>query len=107
VYLGSDWVQLRCFCGSGSHGPRTWLINLEHLINGLRTKPRSLFHCGYQRHLFPDHRWGDSWQHLRADGDRDAAARLFTKRSGTGRSGPERGGGPWSRRCTNLADGLR
>ena len=85
VYLGSDWVcQLPRAYGSGSHGPRAWCIDLEHLIDGLRAKPRALLHCRYQRHLFPDQPWWDFWQQLLAGGDRDAAARLFTKRSGVG-----------------------
>nr|WP_322782703.1 hypothetical protein [Synechococcus sp. CBW1107] len=28
--------------GGGSHGPRAWCIDLEHLIDGLRAKPRAL-----------------------------------------------------------------
>jgi hypothetical protein len=80
VYLGSDWVcQLPRTYGSGSHGPRAWCIDLEHLIDGLRAKPRALLHCRYQRHLFPDQRWWDFWQQLLAGGDRDAAARLMAE----------------------------
>jgi hypothetical protein len=80
VYLGSDWVcQLPRAYGSGSHGPRAWCIDLEHLIDGLRAKPRALLHCRYQRHLFPDQRWWDFWQHLLTGGDRDAAARLMVE----------------------------
>ena len=52
VYLGSDWVcQLHRTYGTGSHGPRAWCIDLDHLIDGLRAKPRALLHCRYQRHL--------------------------------------------------------
>ncbi|MEI7951742.1 MAG: hypothetical protein WCH37_03555 [Synechococcaceae cyanobacterium ELA182] len=54
--------------GSERHG-RAWSIDLEHLIDALRRKPRALLHCRYQRELFPDERW---WQ-------------LFTERSGVGR----------------------
>jgi hypothetical protein len=80
VYLGSDWVcQLPRAYGSGSHGPRAWCIDLEHLIDGLRAKPMALLHCRYQRHLFPDQRWWDFWQHLLTGGDRDAAARLMVE----------------------------
>jgi len=80
VYLGSDWVcQLPRAYGSGSHGPRAWCIDLEHLIDGLRAKPRALLHCRYQRHLFPDQRWWDFWQQLLSGGDRDAAARLMVE----------------------------
>jgi hypothetical protein len=80
VYLGSDWVcQLPRAYGSGSHGPRAWCIDLEHLIDGLRAKPRALLHCRYQRHLFPDQRWWDFWQQLLAGGDRDGAARLMVE----------------------------
>jgi hypothetical protein len=80
VYLGSDWVcQLPRAYGSVSHGPRAWCIDLEHLIDGLRAKPRALLHCRYQRHLFPDQRWWDFWQQLLAGGDRDAAARLMVE----------------------------
>jgi len=86
VYLGSDWVcQLPRVFGRGGHGPRAWCIDLEHLIDGLRAKPRALLHCRYQRHLFPDQHWWDFWQQLLAGGDRDGAARLFTTRSGVGR----------------------
>jgi hypothetical protein len=80
VYLGSDWVcQLPRAYGSGSHGPRAWCIDLEHLIDGLRAKPRALLHCRYQRHLFPDQGWWDFWQQLLAGGDRDGAARLMAE----------------------------
>ena len=79
VYLGSDWVcQLpRVYGASGEK--RAWCIDLEHLIDGLRAKPRALLHCRYQRHLFPDQSWWDFWQHLLAGGDRDAAARLMVE----------------------------
>ena len=30
-----------------------WSIDLEHLIDALRRKPRALLHCSYQRELFP------------------------------------------------------
>ena len=60
-------------------------IDLEHLIDALRRKPRALLHCLYQRELFPDERWWQLWQQLRNSGDRAAAARLFTERSGVGR----------------------
>ena len=64
---------------------RAWCIDLEHLIDGLRAKPRALLHCRYQRHLFPDQFWWVFWQQLLACGDRHGAARLFTERSGVGR----------------------
>jgi len=80
VYLGSDWVcQLTRAYGNGGHGPRAWCIYLEHLIDGLSSKPRALPHCRYQSHLFPDQCWWDFWQHLMASGDRDAAARLMVE----------------------------
>ena len=60
------------------HG-RAWSINLEHLIDALRRKPRALLHCRYQRELFPDERWWTLWQQLRSGGDRDAAARLMVE----------------------------
>ena len=65
--------------GTGSHGPRAWCIDLEHLIDGLRAKPRALLHCRYQRHLFPDEHWWNFWQRLLASGDRDGAARLMVE----------------------------
>jgi hypothetical protein len=79
VFLGSDWVcQLPR--GYGSAGEkRAWCIDLEHLIDSLRAKPRALLHCRYQRHLFPDQRWWDFWQQLLAGGDRDGAARLMVE----------------------------
>jgi hypothetical protein len=79
VYLGRDWVcQLpRAYGASGEK--RAWCIDLEHLIDGLRAKPRALLHCRYQRHLFPDERWWGLWQQLLAGGDRDAAARLMVE----------------------------
>ena len=79
VYLGSDWVcQLpRVYGASGEK--RAWCIDLEHLIDGLRSKPRALLHCRYQRHLFPDQRWWGLWQQLLAGGDRDGAARLMAE----------------------------
>ena len=85
VFLGSDWVcQLpRAYGAFGEK--RAWCIDLEHLIDGLRAKPRALLHCRYQRHLFPDQRWWVFWQQLLAGGDRNGAARLFTERSGVGR----------------------
>jgi len=81
VYLGSDWVcQLPRVYGHLSEGPRAWCIDLEHLIDGLRAKPRALLHCRYQRQLFPDNRWWDFWQQLLVgSGDRDAAARLMVE----------------------------
>jgi hypothetical protein len=80
VYLGSDWVcQLPRVYGTGSHVPRAWCIDLDHLIDGLRAKPRALLHLRYQRHLFPEEHWWDFWQHLLAGGDRDAAARLMVE----------------------------
>jgi hypothetical protein len=49
VYLLSDWV---CYAprayGTGSHVPWAWYIDLEHLIDGLRAKPRALLHCRYR-----------------------------------------------------------
>ncbi len=55
VYLGTDWVcQLPRAYRHGSHDPRAWCIELDHLLDGLRAKPRALLHCRYQRHLFPD-----------------------------------------------------
>jgi hypothetical protein len=79
VFLGSDWVcQLsRAYGASGEK--RAWCIDLEHLIDGLRAKPRALLHCRYPRHLFPDARWWDLWQQLLAGGDRDSAARLMVE----------------------------
>ncbi|MCX5937775.1 MAG: hypothetical protein NTW02_06120 [Cyanobium sp. LacPavin_0920_WC12_MAG_62_9] len=66
--------------GHLSEGPRAWCIDLEHLIDGLRAKPRALLHCRYQRQLFPDNRWWDFWQQLLVgSGDRDAAARLMVE----------------------------
>jgi hypothetical protein len=80
VFLGSDWVcQLPRAYGTGSHGPRAWCIDLDHLIDGLRAKPRALLHCRYQRQLFPDQLWWDFWQQLLGCGDRDAAARLMVE----------------------------
>jgi hypothetical protein len=80
VYLGSDWVcQLPRAYGTGSHGPRAWCIDLDHLIDGLRAKPRALLHWRYQRQLFPDQLWWDFWQQLLGCGDRDAAARLMVE----------------------------
>jgi hypothetical protein len=80
VDLGSGWVcQLPRIYGSGSHGPRAWCIDLEHLIDGLRAKPRALLHCRYQRHLFPDQRWWDFWQQRLTGGERDAAAGLMVE----------------------------
>jgi len=80
VYLLSDWVcQLPRVYGTGRHGPRAWCIDLEHLIDGLRAKPRALLHCRYQRHLFPDEHWWNFWQRLLASGDRDGAARLMVE----------------------------
>jgi hypothetical protein len=60
------------------HG-RAWSIDLEHLSDVLRRKPRALLHCRYQRELFPDERWWQLWQQLRNGGDRDAAARLMVE----------------------------
>ena len=60
------------------HG-RAWSIDLEHLIDALRRKPRALLHCSYQRELFPDELWWQLWQQLRHGGDRDAAARLMVE----------------------------
>jgi hypothetical protein len=64
--------------GVERHG-RAWSIDLEHLIDALRRKPRALLHCRYQRALFPDERWWQLWQQLRSGGDRDAAARLMVE----------------------------
>jgi hypothetical protein len=64
--------------GQERHG-RAWCIDLDHLIDALRRKPRALLHCRYQRELFPDERWWELWQKLRHGGDRDAAARLMVE----------------------------
>jgi hypothetical protein len=64
--------------GEERHG-RAWSIDLEHLIDALRRKPRALLHCRYQRELFPDEPWWQLWQQLRNGGDRDAAARLMVE----------------------------
>ncbi|WP_231597033.1 ATP-dependent RecD-like DNA helicase [Synechococcus sp. CBW1004] len=64
--------------GVERHG-RAWSIDLEHLIDALRRKPRALLHCRYQQELFPDERWWQLWQQLRNGGDRDAAARLVVE----------------------------
>jgi hypothetical protein len=64
--------------GIERHG-RAWSIDLEHLIDALRRKPRALLHCSYQRELFPDERWWQLWQQLRSGGDRDTAARLMVE----------------------------
>ncbi|MGB7563762.1 MAG: IS21 family transposase [Prochlorococcaceae cyanobacterium] len=79
VFLGSDWVcQLpRAYGVAGEK--RAWCIDLEHLIDGLRAKPRALLHCRYQRHIFPDQRWWDLWQQLLAGADRDGAARVMVE----------------------------
>ena len=80
VVLGRDWVcQLPRVYGNGSHGPRAWCIDLDHLIDSLRAKPRALLHCRYQRQLFPDQRWWELWQQLLGGNDRDAAARLMVE----------------------------
>ncbi len=79
VYLGRDWIcQLpRAYGVSGEK--RAWCIDLEHLIDGLRAKPRALLHCLHQSDLFPDERWWGLWQQLLAGDDRDAAARLIVE----------------------------
>jgi hypothetical protein len=64
--------------GVERHG-RAWSIDMEHLIDALRRKPRALLHCRYQRELFPDERWWQLWQQLRNGGDRDTAARLMVE----------------------------
>jgi len=64
--------------GQERHG-RAWCIDLDHLIDALRRKPRALLHCRYQRELFPDEPWWELWQQLRHGGDRDAAARLMVE----------------------------
>ena len=64
--------------GHERHG-RAWSIDLDHLIDALRRKPRALLHCRYQRELFPDAAWWELWQQLRSSGDRDAAARLMVE----------------------------
>jgi hypothetical protein len=69
---------VRLHGGVERHG-RAWSIELDHLIDALRRKPRALLHCRYQRELFPDERWWDLWQELRASGDRDNAARLMVE----------------------------
>ena len=69
---------VRLHGGVERHG-RAWSIDLEHLIDALRRKPRALLHCSYQRELFPDERWWQLWQQLRSGGDRDTAARLMVE----------------------------
>lgn len=69
---------VRLHGGVERHG-RAWSIDLDHLIDALRRKPRALLHCRYQRELFPDERWWQLWQQLRSGGDRDAAARLMVE----------------------------
>jgi len=69
---------VRLHGGDERHG-RAWCIDLNHLIEALRRKPRALLHCRYQRELFPDGRWWTFWQELITSGDRDAAARLMVE----------------------------
>jgi hypothetical protein len=69
---------VRLHGGDERHG-RAWCIDLNHLIEALRRKPRALLHCRYQRELFPDGRWWRFWQGLITSGDRDAAARLMVE----------------------------
>jgi hypothetical protein len=49
--------------GPERHG-RAWCIDLDHLIDALRRKPRALLHCRCQRELFPDQPWWELWQQL-------------------------------------------
>jgi len=58
VYLDSGWVcQLPRVNGSVIHGPRAWCNEMDHLIYGLRVKPRALLQCSCQRQLFPGQPW--------------------------------------------------
>lgn len=74
--LSCELVRLH---GDSERHGRAWSIDLNHLIDALRRKPRALLHCRYQRELFPDERWWQLWQQLRDGGDRDAAARLMVE----------------------------
>ena len=49
--------QLTCELERLERHGRAWSIDLEHLIDALRRKPRALLHCRYQQELFPDERW--------------------------------------------------
>jgi len=71
--------QLTCELERLERHGRAWSIDLEHLIDALRRKPRALLHCRYQQELFPDERWWQLWQQLRHGGDGDAAARLMVE----------------------------
>ena len=64
--------------GQERHG-RAWCIDLDHLIDALRRKPRALLHCRYQRELFPDEPWWELWQQLRTAAIVCARARLMVK----------------------------
>jgi len=65
--------------GSVERYGRAWSIDLEHLIDARRQKPRALLHCRFQGELFPDERWWQLWHQLRHSGDRDAAVRLMVE----------------------------
>jgi hypothetical protein len=74
--LSCELVRLH---GGEERQGRAWSIDLEHLIDALRRKPRALLHCRYQRELFPDEHWWQLWEQLRSGGDRDAAARVMVE----------------------------
>ena len=80
ILLGREvtYETARLHGGQERHG-RAWCIDLDHLIDALRRKPRALLHCRYQRELFPDEQWWALWQQLRQGGDRDTAARLMVE----------------------------
>lgn len=80
ILLGREltYEMARLHGGQERHG-RAWCIDLDHLIDALRRKPRALLHCRYQRELFPDEQWWALWQQLRQGGDRDTAARLMVE----------------------------
>jgi hypothetical protein len=80
ILLGREitYEMARLHGGQERHG-RAWCIDLDHLIDALRRKPRALLHCRYQRELFPNEQWWALWQQLRQGGDRDTAARLMVE----------------------------
>lgn len=64
--------------GSGKKR-RARSIDYKHVSESLRRKPNAFLYCQWQADLLPDLQWHQLWETLKADFDRDQAARLITE----------------------------
>lgn len=64
--------------GSGKKR-RARSIDYKHVAESLRRKPHAFLYCQWQADLLPNLQWHQLWESLKADFERDQAARLMTE----------------------------